>query len=56
MLLVPRRHIASLSDVAGEEIAALWSLPSKARSLLDATHIPERYTNGSTTALRLTKR
>jgi diadenosine tetraphosphate (Ap4A) HIT family hydrolase len=45
-LIVPRRHIASLSGVTGEEIAALWSLLSQARSLLDAMHAPDGYTIG----------
>lgn len=45
-LIVPRRHVASLSEIHQDEVAALWTLLAQTRSLLDEKYAPAGYTIG----------
>lgn len=45
-LVVPRRHVASLSEIHQDEAASLWTLLAEIRSLLDAKYSPEGYNIG----------
>lgn len=45
-LLIPRRHVASLAEVTGEEAAALWALLSEARARLDRELRPDGFNVG----------
>jgi diadenosine tetraphosphate (Ap4A) HIT family hydrolase len=45
-LVIPRRHVASLSELTPEEQSALWSLVAEARQQLDASLRPHGYNIG----------
>lgn len=45
-LVIPRRHVASLSDLTAEEAGAIWSLLAGARSVLDSEFRPDGYNVG----------
>jgi diadenosine tetraphosphate (Ap4A) HIT family hydrolase len=46
MLVVPRRHVASLFDVPDEEQAAIWRLVAEVRQKLAAELNPDGFTIG----------
>lgn len=45
-LVIPKRHVMSLSELTGDEVSALWSLLVESRALLDATFKPDGYNVG----------
>ena len=45
-LIVPRRHVASISEVTPDELRSLWSLLGDARRTLDETREPDGYNIG----------
>ena len=45
-LVVPRRHVASLFDLTGEELAAVWALVARVRAVLAAELAPDGFTVG----------
>ena len=44
MLVVPRRHVASIYDLSPEEQAELWELTRRTRELLQVELEPDGYT------------
>jgi diadenosine tetraphosphate (Ap4A) HIT family hydrolase len=46
LLIIPRRHIASVFDASPDELAALWALLSAAKSSLDIRFRPDGYNIG----------
>lgn len=46
MLIVPRRHVASLFDLDPEELACVWSLVAQVRRTLAANLAPDAFTVG----------
>lgn len=45
-LIVPRRHVASISEVTPDELRSLWSLLGDARRTLDESLGPDGYNIG----------
>lgn len=45
-LIVPRRHVASLTEVTDEEARAIWALLGATRAGLDRTSKPDGYNVG----------
>lgn len=45
-LVLPKRHVASLADITGDEAAAIWSLLSGVRTTIDADLSPDGYNVG----------
>ena len=46
LLIIPRRHIATVFDASPDELAALWALLSAAKSSLDIQFRPDGYNIG----------
>ncbi len=46
VLVVPRRHVASLYDLDGAEVSAVWQLVSQVRGLLQARFHPDGFNIG----------
>lgn len=46
LLVIPHRHIMSLFEATGEEIAGLWDLILQAKDLLDVKFHPDGYNIG----------
>lgn len=46
LLVIPRRHFASLFDATPEEMAALWELVRRAKELIDGKYHPDGYNIG----------
>ncbi len=45
-LIVPRRHVESLADLAADEIGEAFGLVGEARALIDAAYEPDGYNIG----------
>jgi diadenosine tetraphosphate (Ap4A) HIT family hydrolase len=45
-LVVPIRHVASLFDLAADELADVWRLVGEVRAALAASHTPDAFTIG----------
>lgn len=46
MLVIPKRHVASLADVTTDEARALWALLAEVRARVDAKLRPDGYNVG----------
>jgi diadenosine tetraphosphate (Ap4A) HIT family hydrolase len=46
LLVIPKRHVASLFDTTPEELADLWELVGMAKEFLDAEYRPDGYNIG----------
>ncbi len=46
LLIIPRRHIATVFDASPDELAALWALLSAAKTSLDIRFRPDGYNIG----------
>jgi diadenosine tetraphosphate (Ap4A) HIT family hydrolase len=46
MLVVPLRHVASLFELAADELADVWRLVGEVRAALAASHKPNAFTIG----------
>jgi diadenosine tetraphosphate (Ap4A) HIT family hydrolase len=45
-LVVPVRHVASLFELAADELAEVWRLVGEVRAALAASHAPDAFTIG----------
>lgn len=45
-LIVPRRHVVSLFDLASDEVAEAYALLAEVRALVDAAYAPDGYNVG----------
>ncbi|MBN1168068.1 MAG: HIT family protein [Methanospirillaceae archaeon] len=46
LLIIPKRHIASVFEANADEIKNLWELVSRGKEFLDAKHSPDGYNIG----------
>ena len=46
LLIIPKRHIASLFEADADEIVSLWELVSRGKEYLDAKYSPDGYNIG----------